>query len=83
VVGQGVVHDGEVEAVADLVAQGGRIMLEMKIRGRGERGQPIRERRPAMASGGAAGCIMVALVVAIIGEGDSRGGKRGGQETHK
>jgi hypothetical protein len=36
VVGQGVVHDGEVEAVADLVAQGGRIMLKMKIRGRGE-----------------------------------------------
>jgi hypothetical protein len=62
------------------MAHGGRAVLGMNIRGRGERGQPVRERQPAVVSGGAAGCIAMALVVAIIEEGDGRGGKRGGQE---
>jgi hypothetical protein len=34
-----------------------------------------------VASGGATGHVTAALVVAVIEEGDSRGGKRAGHET--
>jgi hypothetical protein len=51
------------------------------IRGRGEQGRPVREGRLAVASGGATGHVAAALVVAVIEEGDGRGGKRGGHET--
>jgi hypothetical protein len=64
---QGAVCDGEVEAATDLVVHGGRAVSGMKIRGRGERGRPVREGRPVVASGRSTGCITAALVVVIIG----------------
>jgi hypothetical protein len=52
---QGAACDGEVEAMTDLVVHGCRAVSVMKIKGRGERGRPVREGRLAVASGGKRG----------------------------
>jgi hypothetical protein len=69
--------------MTDLVVHGCHAVSVMKINWRGERGRPVREGRLAVASGGTAGCITTVLGMAVIREGDGRGGKRGGHETHK